>query len=125
MLYLWADGHASDSSYTLLRLCSDGFRVPRGPVCALPGAGGNVAGTVPAWCWSIGAPVGAGSAVSQLRQSFTMRSLPPDATMEPSGLQSTAYTSSACPGKSILSFLLRTSQTCAPGPALLPPCNHC
>lgn len=32
--------------------------------------------------------------------------------MAPSGLQSTAYTSSACPGRSSFSFLLRTSHTC-------------
>lgn len=103
---------------------NSGFPTP--PCCRVrPGAGGDVPRHVPAWCWSIKAPVGAEQAVSQLRQSFTMRSLPPDATMEPSGLQSTAYTSSACPGKSILSFLVRTSQTCAPAPTLLPHCKHC
>ena len=87
--------------------------------------GGKVAGRVPAWRMVHRSAGGAGSEVNQLRQSFTMRSLPPDATMEPSGLQSTAYTSSACPGRSILSFLLRKSQTCAPAPALLPTGTHC
>ena len=48
----------------------------------------------------------------QCFQSLSTRSFPPDATMAPSGLQSTANTSSAWPGKSSFSFRVRTSQTC-------------
>ena len=47
----------------------------------------------------------------QFFHNLTFLSLPPDATMLPSGDQSTAYTSSACPGRSSFSFLLRTSHT--------------
>ena len=46
------------------------------------------------------------------RQTLSTWSFPPDATELPSGLQSTVYTSSACPGRSIFSFLEATSQTC-------------
>eukprot|EP00967_Tisochrysis_lutea_P034495 scaffold41187_cov30-Tisochrysis_lutea.AAC.1 len=48
---------------------------------------------------------------AHLRHIFRLRSLPPEATRSPSGLQSTAYTSSACPGRSSFSLRVRTSQT--------------
>lgn len=59
----------------------------------------------------------------QFFQSFTHRSRPPEATIAPSGLQSTAYTSSACPGRSSFSFLLRTSHTCSSGWNLRSTCS--
>lgn len=46
------------------------------------------------------------------RHSFTTLSFPPDATPLPSGLQSTAYTSSAWPGRSTISLRVRRSHTC-------------
>ena len=50
--------------------------------------------------------------ISQCLHSFMILSLPPDATADPSGLQSTAKTSSACPGRSSFSFRVLMSQTC-------------
>ena len=46
------------------------------------------------------------------RHSRSRRSLLPDATDAPSGLQSTVNTSSAWPGSSSLSFRVATSHTC-------------
>lgn len=42
---------------------------------------------------------------------LTTLSFPPDATFEPSGAQSSAKTSSACPGSSCFNFLSFTLQT--------------
>lgn len=48
---------------------------------------------------------------SMFTYSLRTLSFPPEATREPSGAQSTAYTSSACPGSSSNSFLVFKLQT--------------
>ena len=43
---------------------------------------------------------------AHFRHILSRRSLLPDTTLCPSGLQSTVYTSSPCPGKSVCSFFV-------------------